>query len=107
MARKNLLVLFNLKPDQSVEAYEQWAREVDLPTVRALPSIDSFRVFRSNGLFAAEGTPPYQYGELIEIADEDQFFSDISNEKMQAIAAQFNAFADIVFVDVTELEPIG
>lgn len=106
MARKNLLVLFNLKPGQSVESYEKWAREVDLPTVRALPSVDSFRVFRSNGLFGADGTPPYQYGELIEIADEEQFLKDISNEAMQAIAAQFQTFADIVFIDVTELEAI-
>ena len=34
-----IIVLFNLKSDASKSAYEAWAKETDLKTVRALNSI--------------------------------------------------------------------
>ena len=44
-----IIVLFNLKSDASKSAYETWAKETDLKTVRALNSIDRFDVFESMG----------------------------------------------------------
>jgi hypothetical protein len=34
-----IVVLFNLKPGVEASAYEAWARDRDLPNVKALPSV--------------------------------------------------------------------
>lgn len=92
MAR--LIVLFNLKPGQDAGAYERWAREVDLPTVRGFESVDGFDVNRATGLLMGEGDPPYQYIEVIDVNDMDGFAADVSTDAMKAIAAQFQEMTD-------------
>lgn len=89
-----VVVLFNLRPGVDPAAYEAWAASTDAPTVRGLPSIAGFRVHALTGLLFGEGTPPFQYVEVIDIADMDRFGPDVSTPEMQAIAAQFQAFAD-------------
>lgn len=101
MAVTRIVALFNLKPGVSVADYEAWAKESDLPTVNGLKSIDKFEVFRSAALLGTEAPPPYQYIEIIDVADMDAFGADVASEKMQAIAAQFQALADTTFI-VTE-----
>jgi hypothetical protein len=41
-----------------------------------------------------EGAPPFQYVEIIDVADMDQFGRDVASETMQAVAAEFRQFAD-------------
>jgi REDY-like protein HapK len=89
-----IIVLFNLRPGTDPSAYEAWAASTDAPTVRALPSIDGFRVHALTGLLFGEGTPPFAYCEVVDVADMDRFGRDVSTPAMQAIAAQFQAFAD-------------
>jgi hypothetical protein len=101
MAVTRIVALFNLKPGVSVADYEAWAKESDLPTVNGLASIDKFEVFRSAALLGSEAPPPYQYIEIIDVADMDAFGADVASETMQAIAAQFQALADTTFI-VTE-----
>lgn len=99
----HLIATFTLKPGVSVEAYETWARTVDLPTVRALPSIAGFRVFRCTGLFGAEGSPPFGYVELIEVSDMDRFLADIAQPAMQEVAAAFGGMVEVTFLTAEEL----
>jgi hypothetical protein len=89
-----ILVLFNLKPGADVAAYEKWARERDLPTVRALGSVKSFDVMRQEKLLFGDAKPPYQYAEIIDVKDMDAFGKDVSSEAVQKGAAEFQAFAD-------------
>lgn len=89
-----IIVLFNLQPGVGEAAYEAWVASVDAPTVRALPSIAGFRVHALTGLLFGEGAPPFQYCEVIDVADMDQFGRDVSTAAMQAVAAQFKGFAD-------------
>lgn len=89
-----LIVLFNLRDDASVQAYEEWARTVDVPTVGALGSVDGFSVHRVSGLFGAEAPAPYAYVEVIEVNDLDALVQDVSSDAMTAVAAQFQTFAD-------------
>lgn len=98
-----VIALFNLKPEVSPDEYLAFARELDLPTVNALPSIDSFRVFRSTGLLFSDAASPYSHIEIIDINDMDQFGRDASSEKMQAIAARFNELADVIFIGTEEI----
>jgi hypothetical protein len=101
MAVTRIIALFNLKPGKDVADYEAWAKTRDLPTVNALASIDRFEVFRSAALLGSPDAPPYQYIEIIDVADMDAFGADVASATMQAIAAEFQAVADPVFI-VTE-----
>ena len=98
-----IVALFNLKPGHTRAAYEAWARTVDMPTVRALPSIASFEVYRSTGVLGSEGAAPYDYIEVIDVADTDQFGRDVATEVMQKIAAEFSAMADVTFITTEPL----
>jgi hypothetical protein len=89
-----MVVLFNLKPGVSPEAYERWARETDVPAVNALASVERFRVYRSLGLLGSEAKSPYAYMELVEIADLDTLAHDAATERMREITAQFQTMAD-------------
>ena len=89
-----LIVLFNLKEGASAAEYEAWAKKKDVPTVKGLSSVGDFRVFRSSGILGTDAAAPYQYVEVIEVNDMNQLGIDVSSEKMQAIAAEFGAFAD-------------
>jgi len=88
-----LIVLFNLKPGVSVAEYEAFARDVDLPIVRKLPSVASFEVLKSSGLLGG-GAAPYQYVEVLEVRDLEQLGKDVSTEQMRAVAGKFRTLAD-------------
>jgi len=88
-----VIVLFNLKTTTDVAAYESWARATDLPTVNSLPSVNKFTVLKAQGTFSGEPSP-YQYIEIIDVADMDQLTKDVSTDLMQEISNQFQEFAD-------------
>jgi len=88
-----LIVLFNLKDATQRAAYEKWAREVDLPSAGALPSVDKFEVLKASGLLTG-GPSPYEYVEILRINDMAQLGTDVGTPTMQQVSAQFQAFAD-------------
>lgn len=96
-----LIVLFNLKNAEQQAAYEKWAREVDLPTAGSLPSVDKFEVLKASGLLTG-GPSPYAYVEILRINDMAQLGKDVGTPAMQAVAAQFQAFADQPLFIVTQ-----
>lgn len=99
-----VMVIFNLKDGVTSDEYETWAKSTDIPTVRGLASISGFDVMKSTGLLMGEGEPPYQYFELIDIADMDAFGAEVGTEKMQAVAAEFQALADNpIFINIDKL----
>lgn len=96
-----LIVLFNLKDAAQREAYERWARDVDVPTAGALPSVDKFEVLKASGLLTG-GPSPYEYVEILRINDMTQLGADVGTPAMQAVSAQFQAFADNPLFIVTQ-----
>lgn len=97
-----IIVLFNLKAGAKVQDYEAWAKNTDMPTVRGLKSIGGFDVYKMTGLLMGEGKPPYQYCEIIQVKNMDDFGKDVSSDAIQKIAAQFQGFADNPKFIVTE-----
>lgn len=91
---QTVIVLFNLKPGVSREAYEAWARGSDLPVVNGLASVEKFEVLKASGLLGSEARPPYEYVEIIRVPDMAAFGADLSDPAVQAGAAQFQQFAD-------------
>jgi hypothetical protein len=90
-----IIVLFNLKPGVKPEDYEHWAKTRDIPGVRSLPSIDDFTVHRTTGMLGDDkAKPPFQYVEIIDIADMQGFWKDIATEASQTIAKEFQQWLD-------------
>ena len=101
----NVIVLFNLRDGVDPSEYENWAKSTDLPIVRGLDSIESFSVFRSSGLLGSDEKPPYQYIEVIEIADMARFGEEVASETMQRVAAEFQERADNpLFISAESIE---
>lgn len=90
----HILVLFNLKPGVSVETYERFAKNTDLPIVRGLKSIDRFDVYKASGLLGSSAKPPYAYAELIQVNDMAVFGQEVASETMQKVAGEFQSLAD-------------
>jgi hypothetical protein len=93
-----IVVLLNLKPGKNAADYERWALATDLPTVNALKSVDSFTLFQAVGVLGSDDAPPYDYIEVIDIADMDLFGEEVSTEAMGRIAAEFNEWSTPTFV---------
>jgi len=99
-----IIVLFNLKPEISIADYEAWAKQTDLPTVNGLTSVADFTVWKSTGLLGSEETPPYQYIEILDVADMDQFGPDTATDAMTKIASEFQSMAaDLSFITTEQL----
>jgi hypothetical protein len=98
-----IIAWFNLKPNVSVQEYEAWARSVDIPTVTALESIEKFEVMRTTGVLGSEGKAPYEYVEIIDVKDMQQFGVDVSTPKMQQVAADFRRMVDVTFVQTEKV----
>ena len=96
-----LIVLFNLKDAARRSDYERWAREVDLPTAGALPSVDKFEVLKASGLLTG-GPSPYEYVEILRINNLAQLGADVGTPTMQSVSAAFQAFADNPLFILTE-----
>ncbi len=97
-----LIVLFNLKEGQSVEDYETFAKDEDVPGVKSLNSIDDFKVYKSQALLFSDDAPPYQYFEVIDVNDMDAFGVDVQDEKVQEIAGKFQGMVDNPMFILTE-----
>lgn len=98
-----IIVLLNLKPGKSPADYEAWALSTDLPTVNALASVDAFTLHRATGLLGG-GESPYQYVEVIDIADMDRFGTEAGTDAMGRIAAEFQDWATPTFIVTQPVE---
>jgi hypothetical protein len=104
MAISRIIVLLNLKPGKSAADYEAWARNTDLATVNALKSIDAFKVYEATGLMGSDEKPPYQYIEVLDVADMAVFGEEVASATMQRVAAEFQGWADPIFITTRDIE---
>jgi hypothetical protein len=98
-----IVALFNLRRGVHAADYEHWARTVDLPTVNALRSVETFEVLRVTGRLGSDAKPPYEYAEIIDVRDMETFDQDMATDKMRAVAAAFAELADPVFLTTEKL----
>ncbi len=89
-----IVVLFNLKPGVDVAEYESWGGRTRCAD-GAVAALDrGVRCRRDDRPSDGRRQAPYQYVEIIDVADMDQFGRDIATEAMGKIAAEFQSFAD-------------
>ena len=55
------------------DEYEGWIRRVDYPVARAQGAITSYTVTRIEGALSGERVSPYDYLEVIEITDLEEY----------------------------------
>ena len=86
--------LNKLRPEASHEAYETFVREIDYPFARSVPSIRSYVVTRLEGTLDGQGTSEYDYLEVIEITDIDEYRAalDMSDPKVADFFQQWSGF---------------
>ncbi|WP_340691246.1 REDY-like protein HapK [Hyphomonas sp.] len=93
-----IIVLLNLKPGKVEADYLEWARGTDLPTVNSLESVAHFQVLKATSLLGSDEKPPYQYIEVLDVANMEMFGEETSTEAMHKIAAEFNEWANPTFI---------
>jgi hypothetical protein len=83
--------LNKLRAGITAENYEQWVRDVDYPTARALTTIKSYVVARTPTTL--EGAPsPYDYIERVEVTEIDAYRSELAGAPgMQEFFAQWSS----------------
>jgi hypothetical protein len=94
-----LLYLFDLRDGIDPADYEDWATTVDLPRLRALPSVRSYRILRvdaPSGQEAAATAPAGRprYVEVLDVASAEQFTRDLAQPGPAEVAAAFRRYAD-------------
>ena len=81
-------VTFSLKPGVTHEQYEDWFRRENVPAVRTMTSISSYRVWRA--VDTMEGEAPYDIIEEMEFADRAAFDGEV--ESLPEMAAMLEAW---------------
>jgi hypothetical protein len=69
-------VIFRLRPGVTLEDYEKWFRGTNVPAVRKMRSIDSYRVWRV--VDSMEGEPTFEILEEMEIQDRAGFEHELN-----------------------------
>lgn len=75
-----------------MEEYEKWFRETNVPAVRKMKSIESYRVWRV--VDAAEGEPTFEVLEEMEIEERPAFDREV--EELPEMAAMLEGWYERV-----------
>lgn len=81
-------VTFRLRPGVTPEQYLEWFRRENVPAVRRMESIASYRVWRVAG--ALEGEPSFEFLEEMELGDRAAFEQEI--EELPEMAAMLEGW---------------
>jgi hypothetical protein len=81
-------VTFRLKPEVTAEQYLEWFRSDNVPAVRKMESIESYRVWRVSGTL--EGQPSFEFLEEMEVEDRAAFEREV--EELPEMAAMLEGW---------------
>jgi hypothetical protein len=96
-------VTFRLKPGVTLEQYEDWFRRENVPAVRKMETISSYRVWRVSG--ALEGEPAFEILEEMEIDGRDVFEAELESlpEMAAMLEGWYKHVADQVILYTEEI----
>jgi hypothetical protein len=100
------IVTFRLKPDVGMEDYLDWFRRENVPAVRKMQTISSYRVWHVVG--AMEGEPPFDFLEEMEISDRAAFEHEVESlpEMTAMLDGWYARVADPVIVYAEEVSQV-
>jgi hypothetical protein len=105
-ATPNLFILYSLKDGVTPEAFEEWVRTTDQPSMRGLARVQEFRTYRAERLLMGEGKPGVAYIEAFAIPDLAGFQAeDMAGPVVQSVMGGFMGFAEAPqFIVVSEVK---
>jgi hypothetical protein len=84
-----------LKPGAQAEAYERWVQTTDYRLAQDLECVVHYRVHRIAGPVEAGGDSPYDYIEVLEVTDIDDYRDALKNHPaIQQIIAEIGQFIE-------------
>lgn len=90
---QRVFFLNTLREGVKPEDYEKWVREVDYPLARNLPTIKSYIVTRLDGLLQEQGKPPYDYLEVVDVTDLDDYRASLAGgPEIEEFFRQWSSF---------------
>lgn len=96
---QRVFFLNKLHPHADPAEYEAWIRRVDYPVARAQEPILSYVVTRIDGTLSGEGSSPYDYLEVIEISDLEEYRALGAKPEFQQLLAEWSQYvAEAVMV---------
>jgi hypothetical protein len=85
-----VIVFTKLNDGVDAAQYEKWVRTVDYPVARRQEPILSYEVYRANQrLLADSSESPYDYVEVIDVADVEKYLEAAGSEDMQSMLAEW------------------
>jgi hypothetical protein len=89
---------YRLKPGVTREQYENWIVDFDYPHVQKMTEVIlSQAIYRVEGTVFGGGKPPYQYVEVIEFTNLDDYLRMLKNNpNAQAIAAEVPKYVEVL-----------
>lgn len=82
--------LTKLKSGVNSKDYERWVHQSDYPTAKKMKSIKSYKVHRINGAF--DGQKKYDYIEVLEITDLDNYTKDLGSPEGKKLLAEWSNY---------------
>ncbi len=84
-----------LQPGVSAEEYEDFVRSVDYPATQRVSSISRYRSIRMQGPAMGEEKLPYDFMDLAEITDIEEYRQDLKRHPaVQEVHGQFEKYVE-------------
>jgi hypothetical protein len=84
-----------LKAGAKAADYEAWVQHTDYRLAEEIASIAHYRVHRIVGTMDGEGPSPYDYIEVLEVTDIDEYRSAMANHPaIRQIVTEIGQFID-------------
>ncbi len=74
-----VFLMYNIRPEVSVEDWEKFLRSHDIPSGLALPSVMKYSIYRNSG--DPVGPTTVQYVEEFHVTDLESFERDLESEE--------------------------
>jgi REDY-like protein HapK len=82
-----------LKAGAEAQAYERWVQQTDYRLAQEITCILHYRVHRIAGLVDGQGRPPFDYIEVLEVTDIDEYRSAMNGHPaIRQIVAEIGEF---------------
>jgi uncharacterized protein (TIGR02118 family) len=93
--------LATLRAGKDPDEYDRFLREVDYPLTTSLLPVTSYRATRIEGRVLSGGTPTYQYIDVIDVEDIEEYRAALRNPtaQVQRLLEQVDAW----IADATDL----
>ncbi len=100
---QRLIVMYNLKPDASMEEYKKYSREVEQKIVSNLPGVHRFEVFEVKG----SEKKTYQIIEDVDVESKEAWEEALNSDEMKPVSEQWGKYGDESSVVTYFSEKIG